>query len=302
MTEDLGGYQAYCCRGFRASTIAGTESLVLVGQNGVTKRGLQAQSSPSGNMSIGLIAMPLAKAKPVCVAADALNGISKNLFMTFFVYYSYIFLGKATRFIPVAGQFVSLFTGAAGAGASIACKATKVSGAVHQAAGAYSGARKGGINRKQQLRKGAADKKKNTRKKKKEEKDEKDGGPWSKRKHDKNAKDCAVTYTCRYGLGFDEICDNQRWAIDRSWGGKTVYHSSKRGNDNLYDKHLWHTRQRAQAMYTHAVGKAGNGHRNRCEVDEFPMGALAEGRVRGRQLGRLVNGKANGLQGKYFHD
>ncbi|KAK1141703.1 hypothetical protein N8T08_008801 [Aspergillus melleus] len=34
--------------------------------------------------------------------------------------------------------------------------------------------------------------------------------------YDKNDKDYQVTYICRYGHGFDEVCDNQRWAIDKA--------------------------------------------------------------------------------------
>jgi len=26
---------------------------------------------------------------------------------------------------------------------------------------------------------------------------------------------CETTYTCEYGLGFDQVCDNQRWGLDQ---------------------------------------------------------------------------------------
>jgi chitinase len=121
---------------------------------------------------------------------------------------------------------------------------------------------------------------------------------WEKQKHDENAKTCQVTYTCRYGLGFDEICDNQRWAIERGWGGKKVFHFQSRGAGKDYDKDDWSNLYRDDAYRTRAVAKVGKKkQRFRCEVDEFPLGSLKEGRQRGRQHVRFVNGQANGAQG-----
>jgi hypothetical protein len=130
--------------------------------------------------------------------------------------------------------------------------------------------------------------------------DEPELGKWKKEKHDKNAKTCSVTYTCRYGMGFDEVCDNQRWAIERGWGGRSVYHYEKRGKGKDYDKDDWSKKHRRDEYRTMAVAKVGNQkQRYRCEVDEFPLGSLREGRIAGRQQVRLVNGKANGKQGRH---
>jgi chitinase len=48
--------------------------------------------------------------------------------------------------------------------------------------------------------------------------------------------DCEVTYTCRYGKGWDEVCDNQRWAIDKHLAGNTVFDYLKRADDRNYHK------------------------------------------------------------------
>ncbi|TEA20978.1 hypothetical protein C8034_v008331 [Colletotrichum sidae] len=37
---------------------------------------------------------------------------------------------------------------------------------------------------------------------------------------------CTVTYSCIYNMGRDEVCDNQRWAIDKVLGGHTVFETS----------------------------------------------------------------------------
>ncbi|CEL06912.1 hypothetical protein ASPCAL10080 [Aspergillus calidoustus] len=49
------------------------------------------------------------------------------------------------------------------------------------------------------------------------------GNGWPVKKYKKDDPDCETTYTCRYGRGFDEICDNQRWAIDKAFNGRTVF-------------------------------------------------------------------------------
>jgi hypothetical protein len=108
--------------------------------------------------------------------------------------------------------------------------------------------------------------------------------------------DCTVTYTCRYNKGWDEVCDNQRWAIDKGLHGATVYHYQKRGKDSLYSKKNWKPQHKGyQALAQKKENKVA-----RCQVDEFPMGSLAEGRIPNPQICRLVNGPANGRQGGDF--
>ncbi|OKL55832.1 hypothetical protein UA08_08920 [Talaromyces atroroseus] len=88
--------------------------------------------------------------------------------------------------------------------------------------------------------------------------------------------------------GWDEVCDNQRWAIDKLLNGRLA--------DSNYAKAQWspqHSGWQAAAQ-TAIAGVA------RCQVDEFPMGALIEGRLPNSQACRLVNGPANGRQGTDF--
>lgn len=107
--------------------------------------------------------------------------------------------------------------------------------------------------------------------------------------------DCAVTYTCRYGMGWDEVCDNQRWAIDKLLNGKTVYQPLAAGRAPGANQALWKG-QRHPGYRTAAQVKIP-GKRYRCEVDEFPMGNLMESGGGSPQACRLVNGAANGKQG-----
>lgn len=110
--------------------------------------------------------------------------------------------------------------------------------------------------------------------------------------------DCAVTYTCSYGMGWDEICDNQRWGINKLLNGRTVYQPLTTSRAVGANQALWKG-QRIEAYRTAAQVKL-LGSRYRCEVDEFPMGNLAESGNKAPQACRLVNGPANGKQGKDY--
>ncbi|TDZ15416.1 hypothetical protein Cob_v011541 [Colletotrichum orbiculare MAFF 240422] len=54
--------------------------------------------------------------------------------------------------------------------------------------------------------------------------------------------DCyyTVTYWCIYNMGWDEVCDNQRWAIDKVLGGHTIFETSadRPGGRNGGGKHF----------------------------------------------------------------
>ncbi|KAE8326142.1 hypothetical protein BDV39DRAFT_193873 [Aspergillus sergii] len=113
----------------------------------------------------------------------------------------------------------------------------------------------------------------------------------------KKDKDCSVTYTCEYGHGYDEVCDNQRWAIDKGLGGKTVYHKHQGPRPGDTDKDNWSLLDRRREYYTLANARPSPNSRGRCEVDEFPMAALEEGIDGNYQVVRLINGIANGKQG-----
>ncbi|KAK8067767.1 glycoside hydrolase family 18 protein [Apiospora saccharicola] len=107
--------------------------------------------------------------------------------------------------------------------------------------------------------------------------------------------DCVVTYTCRYGLGWDEVCDNQRWAVNKVLGGHTVFQpDAQRPAGRRYS--AWANNQRAAEFRTLAQRREV---RNvyRCQLDEFPMGDLEESGGGQPQACRLVNGPANAAQG-----
>lgn len=83
--------------------------------------------------------------------------------------------------------------------------------------------------------------------------------------------DCSVTYTCRYGMGWDEVCDNQRWAITKILDGQTV---SMLGDGRPYGRQYeqWKN-QRSSAYRTLAQGRR-QPVGVQCQLDEFPMGDL----------------------------
>uniref|UniRef100_A0A093XDC7 chitinase n=1 Tax=Talaromyces marneffei PM1 TaxID=1077442 RepID=A0A093XDC7_TALMA len=106
--------------------------------------------------------------------------------------------------------------------------------------------------------------------------------------------DCSVTYTCVYGMGWDEICDNQRWAIDKLLNGQTVFApDAKRPRQREYTS--WRNQRRE--YFRSSVQGARSDQGAACELDEFPMGDLAESTKPNPQACRLVNGIANGKQG-----
>ncbi|PYH78636.1 hypothetical protein BO82DRAFT_153532 [Aspergillus uvarum CBS 121591] len=115
-------------------------------------------------------------------------------------------------------------------------------------------------------------------------------GGWQRAQYGKKDRDCSVTYYCRYGTGFDEVCDNQRWGVDKVMSGQTVYHYQRRPGKTFKDR--W-KEFRADEYKSLVVSSVGSG-RLSCEVDEFPLGSLFENKV---QALRWMNGPANGAQG-----
>ncbi|OGM49597.1 hypothetical protein ABOM_001631, partial [Aspergillus bombycis] len=113
----------------------------------------------------------------------------------------------------------------------------------------------------------------------------------------KKDKDCSVTYTCEYGHGYDEVCDNQRCAIDKGLGGKTIYHKHEGPRPGETEKDNWSLLDRRREYYTLANAKPSPNSRGRCNAsDEFPMAALEEGIDGNYKVVRLINGIANGKQ------
>ncbi len=105
--------------------------------------------------------------------------------------------------------------------------------------------------------------------------------------------DCQITYTCRYNMGWDEVCDNQRWAIDKMLGGLKVYHYAGGGRAPGRNQALWASSQRDEA-FRRLVQGLREPQAAQCQVDEFPLGSMKESEHAGPQACRLVNGKANG--------
>ncbi|KAJ6079219.1 class V chitinase [Penicillium canescens] len=118
---------------------------------------------------------------------------------------------------------------------------------------------------------------------------------------DKNC-DCSVTYTCRYGMGWDEVCDNQRWAITKKLNGQTVFHpGANRPYSRMY--RWWAANQRSPEYRTLVQGgrTQPSDANAQCQLDEFPMGDLVESGNDNPQACRLVNGLANGLSNSPNH-
>jgi chitinase len=256
-----GGYQAFCCSGFVPSSTIGTEDLALIGQGGLARRD---GKGAAGGLVLGSLA---------CVAAVA----SANLVLAVFT--AGISLIGTGGLIALCGG-IGAILGYIAHGLS---KPLQAWNAIVNPIPRNIGTPKPNQN----LR-----------------------GQWQMLEFDVGTQtkssscDCQVTYTCRYGKGWDEICDNQRWAIDKGLAGETVYHYERANKiAAVYRKYNWANNHLGlpaarHPKYRKLAQVVNNPHeRPRCEVDEFPMGSLREGKMLNPQFVRLVNGKANGAQG-----
>ncbi|KAL4860567.1 hypothetical protein BDV12DRAFT_191629 [Aspergillus spectabilis] len=77
----------------------------------------------------------------------------------------------------------------------------------------------------------------------------------------KGTKDCQVTYTCQYGLGFDEICDNMRWAIDVYFGKDNVFHKGAKRFERTFADRWYQTRDKVEEFPFASLQEAGGGNR-----------------------------------------
>lgn len=111
--------------------------------------------------------------------------------------------------------------------------------------------------------------------------------------------DCSVTYTCKYDMGWDEICDNQRWAVDKQLNRMTVFHPLGTGRMGRRKYSAWARNQRHPAFRT-MVQLQRDPYDARCELDEFPMGNLLESGNNNPQGCRLVHWAGNGAQGRDY--
>ncbi|PYI16224.1 glycoside hydrolase [Aspergillus violaceofuscus CBS 115571] len=123
-------------------------------------------------------------------------------------------------------------------------------------------------------------------------------GSYARTQYGKKDRDCTLTYYCRYGLGFDQICNNQRWGIDKVMGGKTVFCYTPCPDDTYKDSWFRYRNKEYRTLLKSIVTSAGLTRYN-CDVDEFPLGSLGKDQV---QALRYVDGIENGLQGKDWSD
>ncbi|KAK4870248.1 hypothetical protein LT330_005302 [Penicillium expansum] len=275
--EDLtctGGFQAYCCTGFVPSSITNSGNLVLYGQtSALSKRGgsntglslyvrdhgLEERALPPGLIlsGLGLGSLCLADLVPSLLAALPTFGLS--------------LIGEGA---------VCALGAVAGAAAAVYVGWQIISGIVGWIFGGSPSKPNVGVPTTVGTRTAY--------------------GQWSILDFNDGATttscDCEVTYTCRYGLGWDEICDNQRWAINKLLNGKTVYQPLTAQNGRKYSS--WRAVQRISAYRTRAQASINNVAR--CQLDEFPMGNLKESGNNSPQACRLVNGPANGRQGNDY--
>lgn len=117
---------------------------------------------------------------------------------------------------------------------------------------------------------------------------------------------CSTTYTCEYGWGFDQVCDNQRWGLDEVTNPISVFNYVGGGGagrrkatwSNVGSRHRdWY-----RSFGERLVNDAGDQGRYRCELDEFPLDSLLESSGQAMQAIRALNGAENGRQGRDWQD
>ncbi|KAK1953668.1 glycoside hydrolase [Colletotrichum sublineola] len=239
----MGGYQAYCCKGFIPSSITNSGNLVLYGQSNLGT-GTNAISRRNGDGEHGLVLHKRGKGGALGTAAFC---------AALAVFGSIETLGL----LSIVGGFCAAVAGAVAAIGFIA----DLFGSIWPLLDFGGNAPPGQTT---------------------------------------TSCDCVVTYTCRYGMGWDEICDNQRWAIDKVLNGRTVFQplSVGRGLDSNRQYGRWRNQRRAE--YRTLVQGSRPNQAAACQLDEFPMGNLRESRNLAPQACRLVNGLANGAQGRDY--
>lgn len=278
-----GGFQAYCCLGFVASQTANTGSLDLVDQSTSSKRSLEKRGlSPA----VGRVCISVAELAALAIVDAA------AAFFTFGA--SEIAFGIEAAAAAVCWALAAAATVEAvvAAGATIVGASAVIGVTSH----AYNLRKRPAANPLPNPPNPKTPKTGNTGGSKTAY------GQWSIASYPATSVstscDCSVTYTCVYGMGavtaggWDEVCDNQRYGIDKMLGGNTVFHYGGRLADNQYSKDTWSVEKAGWKT----MARAGS----RCQVDEFPMGSLLEGRIPNPQACRLVNGPANGRQGTDF--
>lgn len=257
-----GGYQAYCCTGFIPSSKTNTGNMFLYGQGIFSKRSLERGAKDAAILERS----DTTKAVSIGTCGLALAVLLGEAPFTFGVTLlgipAELFLCAATGVAVGAGGFASKSSGR---------KAQANPNGQPPAIKVKVGTGKGvNVNQWPKLSFPVP------------------GGPCN----------CEVTYTCRYGLGWDEVCDNQRWAITYRLAQQTTFMpGADRPHGRKY--YSWDRNQRLAEYYT-LVRNGNPNKRARCQLDEFPMGNLFESGNNNPQVCRLVNGGANGRQGNDF--
>ncbi|KAJ5369846.1 uncharacterized protein N7496_005938 [Penicillium cataractarum] len=223
-----GGSQSYCCSGFVPSSYENTDSPKLIGQNGLTKRGSWVAEDPSCLAFMNLAADILGSDVIYAFGtSDRLNGGD----------FSYDYYQEMDDLCVKRKEVVAHE------------KAAGVNGAIASAASMYGqGAVGPGITALNIVTKTITAEPVQAVKM---------IGQWPVVKYSADEPDCSVTYTCKYGKGFDE----------------------------------------RKKYYASAAKHALEGGRYYCEVDEFPMGSLREAENQAYQVVRFLNGPQNGRQG-----
>ncbi|KAL8808894.1 MAG: hypothetical protein Q9200_003921, partial [Gallowayella weberi] len=120
-------------------------------------------------------------------------------------------------------------------------------------------------------------------------------GPYPLRQFPQGVQFCSVTYTCKYGKGFDQVCDNQKYGLDKITTPFKVFNYDERGSRAGRSKSRWAPNH--NEIYRRSFGPQ-NGGRYRCEVDEFPLNSLQESADFAQQALRSLDGAENGKQGQ----
>ncbi|KAL9045767.1 MAG: hypothetical protein Q9214_001250 [Letrouitia sp. 1 TL-2023] len=123
-------------------------------------------------------------------------------------------------------------------------------------------------------------------------------GRYALKTYPQGQSSCQVTYTCSYGQGFDQVCDNQKYGLDKITNPVTVFNYDQTGSGSGRTKARWAYSHNPRYRYSFAPASAGS--RYRCEIDEFPMNSLRESANFAQQALRAIDGGENGAQGQDF--
>ncbi|KAL2821415.1 glycosyl hydrolases family 18-domain-containing protein [Aspergillus cavernicola] len=242
-----GGAQLYCCSGFEPSQIANTDSLSLLGDYRISDDGqteLSEKASVAENVIGGL----------ACVLA----GLA-------------IFAGEVTKTEAIVQSFVGVIL--------VARCAKMFAGGPDEGTHAHSFQDDGAAGIGMQRPKSSKPADQGTPKKAKNK-----FGRYTQARYGKNIKNCETTYTCEYGLGFDEICDNMRWAIEKGFGGNQVYNRQLGAENKPTYQENWRN-ERGEEYRKEAMRPPG--------WEEFPFASLKESAGGAYQVVRFVNEVVN---------